>query len=145
INSATGSCTRGDKVRHFIAYHNTEKMGRPLREGDPHGLATNKHVNHLLQNVVWFVVGEGSKKKSYSLGSVFKVAETGDLNDDRFKRFASGPGHTFEPTVPLNEKEWFGEVLRATGNFGLGVQEIKDETVIAELSKIAAEAGYAVD
>jgi hypothetical protein len=39
-------------MRHFIAYHNSEKMGRPLQEGEPLRLLTNKPVNHLLQNTV---------------------------------------------------------------------------------------------
>jgi hypothetical protein len=46
-------------MRHFIAYHNTEKMGRPLHDSEPLRLLTNKPVNHLLQNIVWFVTGGG--------------------------------------------------------------------------------------
>jgi hypothetical protein len=40
--------------------------------------------------------------------------------------------------------EWFPEVLRATGHFGLGVQEVKDEAVIAGLLRLAAQAGYEI-
>ncbi len=128
-------------MRHFIAYHNTEKMRRPLQDGDPLRLRTNKSVKHLLQNTIWFVTGEGATRQ-YALGSVFQVAEVGDAAEDRFKRFASGPGHVFQPPVPINGVEWFPEVLRATGHFGLGVQEVKDEAVIAGLRQLAAEAGY---
>lgn len=39
---------------------------------------------------------------------------------------------------------WFPEVLRVAGNFGLGVQEVKDETVLAGLIKLAEENGYEV-
>ena len=70
-------------MRHFIAYHNTEKMGRSLHDGEPLRLLTNKHVNHLLQNMVWFVTGEGAGARQYSLGSVFNVAEVGDAAEDR--------------------------------------------------------------
>jgi hypothetical protein len=62
--------------------------------------------------------------------------------EEGFKHFASGPGHVFEPPVPINETEWFPEVLRAAGHFGLGVQEIRDEVVIAGLTRLAAKAGY---
>ena len=129
-------------MRHFIAYHNTEKMGHPLHADGPMRLLTNKPTNHLLQETVWFVVGEGAGVRQYSLGSVFRVAETGDAAEDGFKRFASGPGHVFDPPVPIKELSWFPEVLRATGHFGLGVQEIKDEAVIAGLRQLAAQAGY---
>ncbi|HJT78749.1 MAG TPA: hypothetical protein VJ739_16210 [Gemmataceae bacterium] len=131
-------------MRHFIAYHNTEKMGRPLHDGEPLRLLTNKPVNHLLQNTVWFVTGEGAGTRQYSLGSVFRVTEAGDAAEGGFKRFASGPGHVFDPPVPIKEMPWFPEVLRATGHFGLGVQEVKDEAVIGGLSLLAANAGYEV-
>jgi hypothetical protein len=130
-------------MRHFIAYHNTEKMGRPLHDGEPLRLLTNKPVNHLLQNIVWFVTGEGETRQ-YSLGSVFRVAEVGEADEDGFKRFAAGPGHVFQPPVPIKEMDWFPEVLRATGHFGLGVQEVKHEAIIAGLRHLATRAGYEV-
>jgi len=129
-------------MRHFIAYHNTEKMGRSLHEGQPLRLLTNKHVNHLLHNMVWFVTGEGPGVRQYSLGSVFNVAEVGDAADAGFKRFATGPGHVFQATIPIKEMPWFAEVLRVTGHFGFGVHEVKDEAVIAGLVQLAAQDGY---
>jgi hypothetical protein len=103
-------------MRHFIAYHNTEKMGRPLHADRPLRLLTNKPTNHLLQGTVWFVVGEGAGVRQYSLGSVFRVAETGDAAEEGFKRFASGPGYVFDPPIPIKDMPWFPEVLRATGH-----------------------------
>jgi hypothetical protein len=72
------------------------------------------------------------------------VAEVGDAEEDGFKRFASGPGHVFQPPIPIKHMDWFPEVLRATGHFGLGVQEVKDEAVIAGLTTLASDAGYEV-
>jgi hypothetical protein len=131
-------------MRHFIAYHNTEKMGRRLHDGEPLRLLTNKHVNHLLQNMVWFITGEGAGARQYSLGSVFSVAEVGDAAEEGFKRFASGPGYVFDPPIPIKDMPWFPEVLRATGHFRFGVQEVKDEAVIAGLRELAAQAGYQI-
>ena len=56
-------------MTHFVAYHNTEKMGHPLHEGEPLGLLTNKPVRHLIHNVVWFVTGEGTGTRRYLLGA----------------------------------------------------------------------------
>ena len=75
---------------------------------------------------------------------MFRVAEVGDRDDEDFKHFASGPGHFFEPPLPIKDLVCFPELVRATGHFGLGVQEIKDETVIAGLAQLAAQAGYEV-
>ena len=102
-------------MRHFIAYHNTEKMGRQLHESGPLRLLTNKQANHLLEQSVWFVTGERVGGRQYSLESVFQLSEVGDANEDGFKRFASGPGHVFLPPIPIKDMDWFPEVLRATG------------------------------
>lgn len=123
--------------------------GRPLHNGEPNDgeplrLLTNKHVNNLLLNTVWFITGEGAGTRHYSLGSVFCVAEVGEATEDGFKRFASRPGHVFAPPVPVKDMEWFPEVLRSTGHFGLGVQEVKDEAVIVGLTRLAEQAGYQV-
>jgi hypothetical protein len=105
-------------------------------------LLTNKHVRQLLRNTVWFVTGEGSSARKYSLGSVFSVTEVGDATEDGFKRFAAGSGHVFVPPISINPMPWFAELMRATGHFGLGVQEVKDEAVIAGLIQLAAQSGY---
>ena len=134
---------RGEPMRHFIAYHNTEKMGRPLHSDGPLRLLTNKSINNLHQQTVWFVIGEGSVRQ-YSLGSVFRVAEVGDASEEGFKRFASGPGHVFDPPITIKDMPWFPEILRSTARFSLGVQEVKDEAVITGLTQIAEQAGYTV-
>jgi hypothetical protein len=129
-------------MRHFIAYHNTERMGRPLREGDPLSLLTNKPVQHLLQHALWFVQGDGAAPKRYSLGSVFLVSEVGETGEDEFKRFARGQGHAFQPPVPLNDLEWFPDFFKALAHFSVGVQEVKDERFIEELLRLGSQAGY---
>ncbi len=132
-------------MRHFIAYHNTEKMGRELHEGEPLRLVTNKPVERLLGNVVWFVTGSGTGTRQFALGSVFRVTEVGEADHAGFKWSASGDGHVFQPPIPIRECEWFPELLKTTGHFGLGVQEVKQEAIIAGLIEFAARAGYRLD
>ena len=131
-------------MRHFIAYHNARKMGRPLLDDEPLRLLTRKAVRPLLDNTVWLITGEGAGPRRYALGSVFLVTEVGDTAEDGFSHFASGPGHVFRPAVPVTDEAWFPEVLRATGHFGFGVQQVKDEAVIGSLVQLAARAGYLV-
>ncbi|MGH7137946.1 MAG: hypothetical protein ACREHD_19530, partial [Pirellulales bacterium] len=130
-------------MRHFVAYHNTERMGRPLSDGDPLSLQTNKAVDQLLGNAVWFVQGDGVRDKDYSLGSVFVVGETGNTGREEFQRFARGNGHVFQPVVRLNGLDWFPEFFRAMAHFSLGVHEVKDERLIAALRQLSLESGYA--
>jgi hypothetical protein len=131
-------------MRHFIAYHNTEKMGRPLHDGEPLRLLTSKSVDRLVGNIVWFITGEGADERRYALGSVFKVSEVGDAAEQGFKHFASGPGHVFRPPIVLNDEGWFPALIQKMGNFGLGVQEVTDDRVIAALKSHATAAGAAV-
>ena len=58
-------------MRHFIAYHNTERMGWHLHDRDPFRVLTRKPVRHLVNQTVWFVVSQGALPRRYSLGSVF--------------------------------------------------------------------------
>jgi len=133
-----------DETRHFVAYHNTERMGRTLQEGNPFRVLTNKSVEPLQDNIVWLVVGEGKRERRFSLGSVFRVTETGDASHDGFKHFASGQGHAFNPPVPLNDLDWFQDFARSVGRFQFGVQALKEESHIAALQALASKAGAAV-
>ncbi|HET6884098.1 MAG TPA: hypothetical protein VFI31_28345 [Pirellulales bacterium] len=115
-----------------------------MSDGDPLSLQTNKAVDHLLGNAVWFVQGDGVRDKDYSLGSIFIVSETGNTGREEFQRFARGSGHVFEPVVRLNVLDWFTEFFRAMAHFSLGVHELKDERLIAALRQVSSESGYAV-
>jgi hypothetical protein len=61
-----------------------------------------------------------------------------------FKHFASGPGHVFRPPITLNDEDWFPELRRSMGNFGLGLQEVKEQRVIEALKQFTTAAGAAV-
>jgi hypothetical protein len=134
----------GDAPRHYVAYHNTERMGRALSSGDPFRVLTNKSVQPLFENVVWLVVGEGKNPRRFSLGSVFRVNDTGNAQTDGFKHYAAGRGHSFNPPIPLNDCEWFDSFRQALNSFQFGIQPLADEAHIAALTAIAAQAGAPV-
>jgi hypothetical protein len=120
-------------MKHFIAYHNTEKMGYSLPDSQPQRLLAKKPIKHLLRNTAWFVTFEGSgTPRQYCLGSVFRVGEVQEKDKEGFKWVASGPGYVFHPRILIKDMG-----LRFTGNFGLGVSEVKDNAVIVGLTRIA--------
>ena len=125
-------------MRHFVAYHNTERMGRSLRESDPLTVLSSKPVERLLHNTVWIVVGEGSSPRRYSLGSVFVVDDCGLSGVDGFKNYARGQGQLIDPPTPLNEQEWFPQLIKTMANFSLGVQELKEPLIIEALIGLQA-------
>lgn len=129
------------QIKHFVAYHNTEKMGRPLQEGDPLRVLTNKPVTGLVGNIVWFITGEGGRNKNYALGSVFQVTEAGKTEEPHFKNYAAGRGLLCHPPVPLNDEPWFPAFLRRMSNFSLGLREVTEDD-IAPLAALANAVGY---
>jgi hypothetical protein len=129
-------------MHHFIAYHNTERMGWHLHDGDPCRLLTRKPVQHLLQQAVWFIVGAGGLPRQYSLGSVFIVREVGPSDEGGFRCFARGTGHVFRPAPTLNGLPWFPALREAVGRFQFGVQEVCDGRLIEQLCGLAAVSGF---
>lgn len=131
-------------MSNFIAYHNTERMKRGLLADGSLKLLTSKSPKGLLDATLWFVVGEGKVHKRFSLGGVIRVAEVGETEEEGFKRYASGPQHVFDPSIPLNDLPWFSDLIRVTGKFGLGVVKVSDESVINGFKQVALEAGYRI-
>ena len=131
-------------AKHFVAYHNQDKMGQPLSSGDPLRVVSNKKLPRLDGHAVWMIVGEtvpGRPRKKFTLGSVFVVNEHGETGDEGFRHYARGPGHVFDPPPELAHESWFQELQKTTFNFR-GISEVKDEATIAALLAIAAAAGY---
>lgn len=125
-------------MKHYVGYHNTEKMGRPFGVGDPFRILTNRPVDRLQAAIIWVIVGEGSKPRRYSLGSVFRVTKTGEAAEEGFAYSAAGNGHRCEPPVPLTDLPWFGRFKETMNRFQFGVQPIPDSDAVAELEKLVA-------
>ncbi len=131
-------------MRHFVAYHNTEKISRTLAQDDPLCVVANQPVEDLLGQTIWFVVGQGEPQPRYALGSVFLADQVGASTDRRFRNFARGRGHVFDPPVRLNDEPWFADFRDSMGQFAFGVHETHYEGAIAAFKQFAAAAGYEV-
>ncbi|MEX2168136.1 MAG: hypothetical protein WD851_02410 [Pirellulales bacterium] len=131
-------------TKHFVAYHNQDKMGQPLSAGDPLRVVSNTKQQKLDGQVVWMFVGEtvpGRPRKKFTLGSVFVVDEYGETADEGFRHYARGTGHVFDPPPELTNEPWFEELRKHTLNFR-GISEVKDQAAIAALVVLATAAGY---
>jgi len=126
-------------VRHYVAYHNTERMGPQL---DMFRVYTSKSVGDLCGNTIWVIAGKGSPKKQYTLTSVFTVSDVGEADHPDFKNYASGHGHQFDPTPELNELGWFTELLKKMANFSLGLQQITEQNHVDRLLELARRDGF---
>ncbi len=125
-------------MRHFIAYHNADRMG--YSDIERLRVLTNRPVNDdMIGDHVWLVVGKGSRKKSYYLGSRFVIDAIHDSEIADFDYQLTGrDGRVFIPMIPLDELDWFNAFRQSVQNFSLGFREIKDSRVVQEFERLSA-------
>ncbi len=114
-------------------------MGRPYRPSQKNfAIVSDKFFESLVGGTVWLVTGKGRPRR-YFLCSTFTVDKVERDNPGRFRNRVSGSvGQDLDPFVEIGEMLWFPELLKATGNFGLGLQPIASNAIIEGFQKIAS-------
>ncbi len=115
-------------VKHFVSYHNAEKMGYSFEQAEPFSVGTAKSVERLRGERVWSISGEGRPLR-YHLRDTWVVDDVGESSQDEFSNYARGRGIEFTPPIPISDLPWFSAFLKSQSNFRLGLQHIKDEFV----------------
>jgi hypothetical protein len=122
-------------MRHFIQYHNPDVMGRPYQASHKNfGIVTNKFFASLVGGTVWLVTGKGRPRR-YFLCSSFIVDKVERDNAGCFRNRPIGSAGR-DLNVEIGELPWFPELLKMTGNFGLGLLPISSKTIIQGLQKV---------
>lgn len=129
-------------MRHFIAYHNREKMGEPSR---PSQAYTKKPLRDPKGSVVWIIEGLGRSPKRYNLVGWFTVREVIESQHPEFSTALRGNEPGFKEHIRLNEFEWFPDFRRRMGNFAFGLQSVVDNKIVNHFKRIAAHAGQALE
>ncbi|NBW49860.1 MAG: hypothetical protein EBR49_07160 [Betaproteobacteria bacterium] len=124
-----------NSLRHFIAYHNAEKMGYSSSAMTEPKVKTSKRIMGLEGAMVWVIAGEGKRPKSYFLASRFIVKRCtyGKYIMSDLPNEISGDGQLFGKSVPLDGLPILGELRRVSANFRKGLFEVADISVIATL------------
>ena len=114
-------------------------MGRPYKSSQKNfGIVTDKFFRSLVGATVWLVTGKG-RPRHYFLCSTFTVDKVECDNAGRFRNRVSGSvGRDLDPFVEIGEMPWFPELLKVTGNFGLGLPPITNKTIIRGLQDVAS-------
>ena len=115
-------------MKHFVSYHNVDKMGYSFKDAKPFSVGTSKSVDRLRGERVWSISGDG-RPRQYYLRDTWVVDEVGESEQDEFTNYARGRGVVFTPPIPLSGLSWFPAFLKSQSNFSLGLQQIKDEFV----------------
>jgi hypothetical protein len=128
-------------MRHFIQYHNPDRF-KPYKSSKVKArIVTNKRVEKMVGDTVWLVSRRG-RLAQFVLCDPFVVDEIRSNEPGALKNVASGArGYWFVRAVFIDQKPWFGELRRATGNFLFGLQSIRDGDVIRGLEDLAASNG----
>jgi hypothetical protein len=131
----------GNPMKHFMQYHNSEKMGYSGDRVAELHILTDKSVTDLRGNTVWLISGEGHRPKSYFLCSVFIASEIGAHDEGNFCYYAQGSrGRFFRPPVRIDHYPWFDAFRGRHGNFAFGLQQLTQ----GEVEDLHRAAGYAL-
>ena len=117
-------------MKHFVSYHNADKIGYAFEDAIPFSVGTTKSVDRLVGQHVWSISGDG-QPRTYSLRDTYIVDSVGPSAQSEFTSLRRGStGVAFNPPVVLNHLPWFRAFLKSQSNFSLGLQQIKEEFVV---------------
>lgn len=124
-------------MKHYLIYHNAEKMGYPLDSVNELTAFTNRELtSDIIGNKLWLITGEGNPKE-YFLKIYFII---GDIKSGKQKNFKTkligNNGKFFNPMIRIDNNSWFEEFRKQMANF-VGFAEIKNREFIDELEKLA--------
>jgi hypothetical protein len=125
-------------LRHFLAYHNAQKMGYSCTAIPVPRVKTSKPVSGLEGSTVWLVAGEGKSPKSYYLASRFVVEECAPgkhLGTDLPNEVA-GVGDLFGTRISLDTSPVLEQLQRVSANFVNGFCELRDPAVVSALKAL---------
>jgi hypothetical protein len=131
-------------VADFVAYHNPDTMGYAADEVDGLNFLTNKNIPSVVGSRVWMLTGEDSPRIYYLTGH-FTPTTRSRFGKAGFAWRIDGPP-TSGIQLPrnnwpvLNDEEWFSEFRVSQGNFGLGLQAIRDKRYVRGLESALSRA-----
>ena len=116
-------------------------MGGPYRRsGEDFAILTNKDFDSLVGSTVWLVTSRGRPRR-YFLCASFIVDKVERGNRGRFRNRAVGCNGR-DCDIEIGNEPWFPELLKTTGNFGLGLLPLSNKAVIEELKRVGGREAH---
>ncbi len=121
----------GKETKHFLGYHSTDGMGYPMpgKSEDGYVFLSRKSVQNMAGNTIWMIEGVGRPKKYLFRGRYVVDYVTSDKEDEQLYYLVGERGTLLEHEVVLNNEVWFPGLRRMQGNFGFGIQALREEYV----------------
>ena len=121
---------------HFVVYHNPDVMGALTSRQESFEIVTSKSVDALPGNRIWLISGDAHPRRFF-LHSTFVVDTIGQAAGAGLSNRAQGSvGVHFQPPLPIDTHPWFPELKKQMGNFGFGMQRVKDQEIISALQSL---------
>lgn len=119
-------------LRHFVGYHNPDRMRYEFHQVNSFAVLTDKRYRDLEGSVVW-CVGRLGGTSEYYLDARFRIerVDEGPFQGFRF-RVSASTGFLFFPADRIDTLSWFQRLRRKTANF-VGLQSLRDPTLRAAL------------
>ncbi|UZR30738.1 hypothetical protein [Methylococcus mesophilus] len=126
-------------MRHFIAYHNQQKMGYSCADIPEPRVQTSREVEGLEGVTVWLVAGEGENPKAYFLAAKFVAShcERNSTSGSKFPYLIAGPGSLYKKSIPLGGTSVLAQIRKESANFVRGFYETKNPSIVSALNALA--------
>jgi hypothetical protein len=121
-------------------------MGYPADVVGNCNFVTNKNIPSVIGSRVWLVTGEGTPRVYYLTGC-FTPTKRSVYGEQGFMWLVEGSPRSGvrlrrKQWPVLNGEPWFKDFRRSQGNFGLGLQAIKDSRYVRGLEKALRKARH---
>lgn len=126
-------------MKHYVVYHNTDKLEYAMSTEPPFKIFTKKNVEKIIGDQIWVIAGETNLRdsiKEYKIICTF-IVDSVDREDDA--NIAAG-NNGIDLDISLNDLSWFPEFKKKMANFSLGLQLI-DENYAGKFQNLFDEDG----
>ena len=125
-------------MRYFVQYHNPDKMGFEVSP-KIFAVQTDKGEQVRAGDTIWLVTGKGRPRR-YFLCNMFEAEDVHPQKTAKFRyRISGSHGKSFDPPIRIDQRGWFQELIALAGNFGYGLQSIKNQSLVASLQHLSEQ------
>ncbi|NEQ96456.1 MAG: hypothetical protein F6K30_06995 [Cyanothece sp. SIO2G6] len=136
-------------MKHYVAYNKVKdwkdySVDIGQIEFDHYSQHSQSKLEKTIGQSIWVISGKKiNGSMAYKLCSIYQAThiehrkernpKTGEIES---YHCVVGEGLGFIPPIDITDCQWFPKFLKKQGNFGFGLNQINDETVVQSLEKI---------
>jgi hypothetical protein len=126
-------------MNDWIQYHNPDIMHAGIDDvvGPPFAVVSDKVIFPHEGVRIWVVGRRAAVDLAIYLGCWMKVEGIrGSRHPDFLYEYYGNTGIAFDPMPAISDEDWYGALLKLTGNFRFGLTQLKHPKVAAGLQAL---------